>query len=243
MADPIVLTNATIWHGGYDLSGASNEVTFTSSREEKPHNNFGDTVDAVYPGVIQSGCEVGGFFDSDLDGPEFAQAKSQSQSWPLTVCPAGTSVGDLAYTMKGYTFNYSTLEASWGQSLPYRLSTQPSTTAGLGRGMVVYPKTTYTANYGGGYIQLGALSATQKLIATLHVFSIDGGSWGVWLLSDADGAAAGETQRATQTITTAPQATTVEVFGPVTDTYWRGTVTKTGGTSITIAYTYAIVNV
>ena len=244
MAAPTVLTNATIWLGGYDLTASTNEVTFNAARQEKPVSRFGDTIEATYPGAQTVSAEVKGFWDSTLDGPQFTQLTAPSESWPLTVCPDGGDEGEVQYEIQAYSFNYSALEATWGASLPFRLAAKSKSGGRLDRGLVVLSKGTYALSaVSVSKHQLGAVSATQKIKATWHVFAIDGGDWKVWMQSDADAVAGGETTRfSIEGITTAPGRHTAEFAGPITDTYWQVTLVKDGGTSITCAVTLAIVD-
>lgn len=244
MADPLLFTNATVWLGGYDLTGATNEVQFTANRQEKPHNNFGDTVSGTYPGVMQVGAEIKGFFDTDLDGPLDSNLRTPV-SWPLTICPDGGDDVEAAWGIQAYSFNYSTLEAAWGQSLPFRLTGKNKTGDRLTRGRVMLPKVAYSATADGTKYQLGAVSATQKLIAVLHVFSAVTGTWDFDVESDADAGAGGETGRASFTQVAAasgPMQEVIEVAGPVTDTYWLVAMTETAPGGITAAITFAIVD-
>ena len=243
MAAPTVLTNATIWYGGYDLTGATNEVTFNAARAEKPVSRFGDTIEATYPGAQTVDAEVKGFWDSTLDGPQFTQLTTPSTSWPLTICPDGADDGEVAFDIQAYSFSYSALEAQWGQSLPYRLSAKAKSGSGLSRGEVMFPKTVFSASVPGTKRLVGAISATQKAVAMLHVFAIDGGSWLFRFQSDADAVAGGETQRGVfVAVTTAPSRQAIEIAGPITDTYWLALCNQTGGTSVTAAVTFAIVD-
>ena len=244
MAAPTVLTNATIWYGGYDLTGATNEITMSAARAEKPVSRFGDTIEATYPGATTVGVEAKGFWDSALDGPQFTQLTNPSTSWPLTICPDGADLGELAYGIEAYSFNYSALEAQWGQSLPYRLGAKSKSGGSLGRGTVMQSKATISADTGTTKIQIGAVSATQKLVAALHAFSMTGaGSWTVAVQSDVDAAPGGETLRGiVATVTAAPSVGVLEIAGPITDDYWHVFFDETGGTSITCAVTFAIVD-
>ena len=244
MAAPTVLTNATIWYGGYDLIGATNEITMNAASAEKPVSRFGDTVEATYPGAMTVGVEAKGFWDSALDGPQFTQLTAPSESWPLTICPTGADDTELAYGIQAYSFNYSALESQWGQSLPYRVSARARSGSTLARGSVLLPKGTRTSQTESAHRLLGAVSATQKLVATLHVFAIDGGgSWAPFVMSDPDAAPAGHTARVTfAPVTTAPTQQVIKTNGPITDTYWFAFITKTGGTSLTAAMTLAIVD-
>ena len=245
MAAPTVLTNATIWYGGYDLTGATNEITMSAARAEKPVSRFGDTIEATYPGATTVGVEAKGFWDSALDGPQFTQLTNPSTSWPLTICPDGADVGEVAYGIEAYSFNYSALESQWGQSLPYRLSAKSQSGGRLGRGRVMIPKATYTTSATTAKYQIGAVSATQKLIATLHVFDAVTGTWNFSNDSDADATAGGETGRGSFVQVAAasgPTQQVIEIAGPITDTYWRVNRAETVAGSITCAVTLTIVD-
>jgi len=244
MADPLILNNATIWLGGYDLSSASNEINFNASRAELEDSRYGDTVSAVYPGVLDVSVEVKGFFDSVLDGPLHSNLTTPAV-WPLTICPDGGDDTEAAWGLQSYTFNYSTYEATWGQSLPYRLSGRSKSGGRLARGRVMLPKAAYSATADGTKYQLGAVSASQKLVAVLHVFSAVTGTWDFDVESDADAGAGGETSRGSFTQVAAasgPMQEVIEVSGPVTDEYWQVAMVETGPGSITAAITFSIVD-
>ena len=242
MAAPTVLTNATIWYGGYDLTGATNEITMNAASAEKPVSRFGDTVEATYPGAMTVGVEAKGFWDSTLDGPQFTQLTAPSTSWPLTICPDGGDAGELAYSVRAHSFNYSTFEVAWGQSLPFRLSAKAVSGSYLSRGTVGIPKATYSASFNGTKYQLGAVSASQKLVASMHVFS-KSALWDVDIESDADAGGGGETVRGSfSQIATSPKQEVIEIAGPITDTYWRVAVTETGAGALIFSVVFAIVD-
>ena len=242
MPAPEVLTNATIWLGGYNMTGASNEITYDAARQEIPDNRFGDTLEGFYPGPLTVAAEVKGFFDSTLDDPLTGQLLSPTTTWPLTICPNGGDDGEVAYNIQGYTFGYSVLEAPWGQSLPFRLSNKPASGTTLDRGLVALPNLARTATATGVKRQLGAISATQKMVVVLHVFAITGGTWTLTIESDADSSAGGETVRDTFTaVTTAPGRQVREIAGAVTDTWWRAVLTETIAGGVTAAVSFAIV--
>jgi len=244
VANPVVLTDAVIWYGGYDLSGASNEITMNAARQENADSRFSDTIEAVYPGPLTVAVEAKGLWDSTLDGPQFTQLTAPSTSWPLVIAPTGADDSEVAWSLRAYSFNYSAFETAWGDVLPYRLSAKSQSGGYLGRGRVMLPKAAYTATADGTKYQLGAVSATQKLIATLHVFSAVTGTWDFDIESDADAGAGGETTRGSFTQVAAasgPTQQVIEVAGPVTDTYWLVEMTETAAGSITAAMTFAIV--
>jgi len=229
MAAPTVLTNATIWLGGYDLTASTNEVTFNAARQEKPVSRFGDTIEATYPGAQTVNAEVKGFWDSTLDGPLFTQLTAPSVGWPLNICADGSAEWSLAYGIQAYSFKYSVFEAQWGQSLPYSLTSRAGSGTSLARGRVAFNKTITTDSYGDKY-QFGALSATQKMLGFVHVFSNTGLALLCRIWSDADAVAGGETDRVQWTPgLTVPHREVMSVAGPVTDTYWRFTAHPTAG--------------
>ncbi len=243
MPNPTVLTDAVVWLGGYDMTGASNEITFNAARQEIPDNRFGDTVEGFYPGPLTVGADVNGFFDSTLDDPLTGQLQSPTAAWPLSISPDGAGLGEVSWDIRGYTFGYSVLEASWGQSLPFRLSNKPASGTTLDKGNVMVPKSTETSfPFNGTKIQLGALTATQQLIAVFHVFAKTG-AFNAIVNSDADASAGGETTRSSVLLPAAPGFLVSTVSGAVTDTWWLAGLTSGGGTAITLGVVFSIVNI
>jgi hypothetical protein len=87
--------------------------------------------------------------------------------------------------------------------------------------------------------EYGALLATDQLLVSLHVFSINGGTWTLTIQSDDNSGFTTPTTRDTFTaVTTAPTFQVRKIVGAVTDNWWRAVMTETvAGTELTYSVT------
>jgi hypothetical protein len=251
MAEPVFLSNMAIWLGGYDHSAEENSCNFSVANAEEPDATFGDVLEAKYPGLLIPSVDLAGRWSAGALSPDatyFPRVSSDVTAWPLTMCPPAAPAatpgadGNLAYTVIGAQFAYEAMVGEHGKLLGFKLKTLPRSTGTVNRGTVMLPKAQVAATTTGTARQLGALSASQRMIVTLHAFAINGGSWVLTVESDNAVGFPTPAVRATLTaVTSAPNRLTTEIAGPVTDDYWRVVLTKTGGTSITPAATLGIV--
>jgi hypothetical protein len=239
MANPIVATDVRIYWGGYDVTGDHNQVALEPTWADNADNRFGDVGKAFYPGIMDVKADAKGFFLAD-DGTSVrmdaiaALGRSDTVPWPLTVLPIGDAVGRVAYSLSSRQFSYKT-GGKHGDSLPFEISHRPSRlteSCELIRQHVAVPKASISATTTGTGVVLGVLAAGYKLVATVHMFGVTGGSWVVTIESDDNAPFASAVTRLTFTAATDITRETKELVGPVaTDTYWRAVITKTGGTS------------
>src|SRR5688572_2254389 len=218
---------------------------------------MGDNAECYVPGLQSITLNAAGFWASDAVATSLEpdtiiypriNPTLESTAWPVTVCPPMApsatpgAAGNLSYTMVGKQFAFNPITGSHGEALGYEVASRATSAGGgLYRGTVVLPATSVTATTTGTAFELGALSATQKIVATLHVVAINGGSWVLTIESDTVGFPT-PTTRATFTAATTITTQVVETNGAVTDTYWRAVLTKTGGTSCTAFVTLSIAN-
>lgn len=255
MADPCFLTDCKIWNGGYDLTGSINSVSLTASNPELADSRFGDLLEAKYPGRVNPMLSAKGFAsfstlaNLEPDAVLFSRVNgSDVTSWPASICPPsappGTAAGadgSLAYTITGAEFEYA-LSGEHGQLMPYTFKKLPRSGGRLIRGTIVLPKALVSATTTGTGRNLGAITANQIMVAVLHVFAINGGSWVLTVESDDNSGFTTPVTRGTFTaVTTAPNRLVVEIAGAITDNWWRVILTKTGGTSITPSAVLGIV--
>jgi hypothetical protein len=167
---------------------------------------------------------------------------------PITLAPAasravGYAEGDPACFWRALIMGGAPIEGSIGDLHSFSLKV-PRAAARLVSGRQMLPLTALSGATGNGSsIQLGAVSATQKVYAALHVFGVTGAPSGivVKVRSDADNAwPAGATDRLTSASFTAPTSEWLELAGPITDTYWRVEYTITGGTAPTFTAAVAV---
>lgn len=245
MADPVLLSNAAVWLGGYDLSGSLNNIDMKLSKAELANSRFGDLAETFDHGLEQISLSVKGFHDYAALGtdvrlyPRIKADAHDGASWPITIAPpyataaAPAADGNVAYTIAGKQFSLE-VSAAHGELLPYTLTSRLASTgtgAAVYRQKVVLPKSSRASTTNGTGYQLGAVTATQKIVAVLHVFSVTGGTWTLTVESDDNSGFLSATTRATFTGATDVTRQIIETNGAITDDYWRVVLTKSGGTS------------
>lgn len=192
------LVDCRLFAGGADLSGASNKVEVTAEMEEKETTNYrSDGWKEVLAGLGSAETAGAGFWEAGDDGlvdnASWAQLGAVG-AWSMG--PDDSAVGDLAYFMKALRADY-TLGEAVGEVAPWSGTAKSSWP--LVRGAFAHPPgTARTATGDGAAQQLGALSAGQRLYASLHVLSVAGTS--------------------TPTITVEIESDTEEAFGDTPET-------------------------
>jgi len=161
-------------------------------------------------------------------------------SVPLSLAPAGTTEGDVAYTFEATQFQYSPLDAQAGELAMANI-------AGMGTGTPVVrgtlmnaPATPVTSTGTTTGVQVGAVTSGQRMYAALHVLSASGTSPTLDMVvqSDDNSGFSSATSRITFTQATGIGSEWSSVAGAVTDDYWRLSYTV-GGT--TPSFTFAVV--
>jgi len=229
---PQVLVDVRQYLAGADLTGYTNKVSLASEVEDLDKTTFASG------GVHE---RVGGVFDTTVDIEGFWQAGDLSMPddlfWanlgvatiPYTAVPASGAVGSLAYLTRALQTSYKP-GGDHGKLLGYTANikgTQPAA-----RGQILHPQGTARTTTGNGTgVQVGAVSATQRMYANLHVMSIAGTATPtitVKVQSSVDNTFASPTDRITFTAATTLSGQASSVLGAVTDTWWRAVWTISG---------------
>lgn len=234
-----VLLNCRIFAAGADLTSRSNKVEMSCEIEDKDATSFraSDDPDAGWKellgGLASTSITASGQWEAGDPG------KVDDMAWsnlagrtphPWSVCPLSAAVGDLAYASTGLLTSYKLGDAV-GEVAPWEAQAKGSNLAV--RGQVAHPPgTARTASGTGTGLNLGALSASQRLFASLHVLSVAGTtpSLTARVESDSDNTWASPITRATFSAATAVGGQSAMVSGAVTDTWWRVAWTITGTT-------------
>jgi len=249
LAEPVLLSDAEVWLAGYELSGSLNAIELALAKSEKPNPRFGDVAEVFYWGLQSVRASVAGFWAAgvgEVDPVAWAQMDPSitAVDWPLFLSApyaptaAAGAQGNIGYLVTGKQFA-TKFGAVHGELLPFNLDTLPASTYRVSRQTIEAAKTSVgvtTTSVGKEY---GALLATDQLLVSLHVFSINGGTWTLTIESDDNSGFTTPTVRDTFTaVTTAPTYQVRKILGAVTDNWWRAVMTETvAGTELTYAVT------
>ncbi len=166
-----VLTDAKVWWDGYDLSGDHNSLTLDYGAEELDETAYGDDTRVHKGGLKFVSLDGEGWWDAgaDLVDPTLF-GKVGSPGTALCLAAEGGDEGEIAYMFKPMESAYN-IGAAVGEILPF--TTRARAQSSLVRGTIIQNGSESSSDAATAR-QLGALSASQKLYAALHVFSASG---------------------------------------------------------------------
>jgi hypothetical protein len=222
-----VLTNCKILLGGYNLSGYHNGLEITHGAEMLDDTVFGTSgTRSAKPGLKNFEANGNVFFDTTLDGVIYDRIGAVREV--MSYAMVGEAHGDVTFFIRGINGTYNPLSGEVGALLQSEFTAR-SSNAPLVRGRLFVPDGTPITTGSATALQLGAVSATQRVYCAIHVTSVSGGGSATFTLQsdNAVGFPSGTTQ-ATSTAFTAIGAQWLEVLGPITDDWWRVGYTISG---------------
>lgn len=241
-------TDALIYLGTKPLRAKSNQISIQHSVEMINATVFGETTTVNLAGQKSWSVSASGFWDSGTDvattGVSFVESDAAGSVFSriggaagiITVAPANEDLG-ISYFGKEVEGNYQAF-GNIGEGIPYSLDGESASP--LIRGFIGFAPSSRTASSGNGTSkQIAALSASQKLVAALHVVQFDGTTMTMKVQSDNDTGFGTATDVITFTAATGLTSEWVEVSGPITDDWFRGSFTFTG-TSFTAILSFGI---
>lgn len=221
-----VLLNTRLFAGAVDLTTRNNKVELGVEVEAKSTTSFkpeGTEVwEEVLGGLKTLSLGAGGQWEagdaSKVDDETWADLGSVI---PWSACPVGAAEGSLAWLTSALRSEYKLGDAV-GEVAPWEAKAGGS--GALVRGTVAHPPgTARTASGTGTAVNLGALSASQRLYANLHVLSVAGTTPSITVRIESDDASGflSPTTRHTFSAATAVGGQSAQITGAVTDTWWR----------------------
>ena len=227
-----ILTDCQFFLDGFDLQASMNALGIDYSADIQDQTVFGNTTHVNAGGLKtvtmnHEGLWEGG--DNAVDDVLFARVGVNGTV--MTVGPVADAIGDPAYFFKCVVGRYSH-GAQIGDNITFQVEAVCSD-GDLVRGEFLIGQTTAAASANGAGRNVGAVSASQFLHATLHVVAASGSSptLDVTIESDATNSFSGsETTRATFAEKTAIGAEIITpVAGAITDAWWRAKYVIGGG--------------
>jgi hypothetical protein len=212
--------------GAYNLTPNTMALSVDMSTDEVPGTTFADSFENFLPGGLKKAAlGVSGF--TEYSSPDVGIAAALGAGNTVITAAAGRSDGSRAWFLNAMVGKYTPFSGSVGEGAKFELGAATSDRLIAGY-LQAYGSKTTTGNSTGQ--QLGALSASQSLYASLHVITATGTTLDVTVESDDNSGFTSATTRITFTqVTTTPVAYLSSVAGAVTDTYWRMKWTISGG--------------
>ena len=237
-----IFKNVKLFLGGYDISGFSNDVAINETFEVKDRTTFGCNTRKRKIGLWDVTASFKGFtgYAQTADESHDAMKAVKGAEVPLTVCPAlDGAVGEKAFFFNAAYPTYNRAGAAG------EIQTFDGEAQNVGDGLcegTVLANSHFEASGNGAAKNLGAVTATQKVYAVLHVLEIDAPTTvTVEIESDNAEGMADPTSRIAFTAKTARGFQYgVPVSGAITDNWWRAKVTVTGAGHATVVVAIAI---
>lgn len=221
-------TDAQIFWGGVNASAKHNNVSIEYGSNMLDGTVFGQTSIVNYAGILHWSMSGSGFWDAatanNAPDPDFFTNTGAAAGVPLTIAPANADAG-VAYLFQTLGSQY-TFFGQHGELTPFSLDMAP-TKHGT-RGVIALQPSARVASVNGSSNNLGALSSTQKLVATLHVVAFNGTSLDVVIASDDDTGFPSGTSRIAFAQATGITSEWKTASGTITDNFFRAELTFVG---------------
>ena len=172
-----VLLNSRLWVDAYDMGGYKNRIAIAGGQELKDHTRFGDSGRRRLAGLEDITLRATGFWDANAvaatnepDKPIFDMIGVADK--PVTAAAQDGNEGSIAYLFRAMHALYRPGEAV-GEILKYDVEASNSDGNPLVRATILANKNVAAGGpTNGTAFQVGAIAATQKAYAALHVFGV-----------------------------------------------------------------------
>lgn len=228
-----VLTDVQLLVGAMDLSAFSGEFAQSVEADMKPANNFaGRGYQIVLPGKTSAVGMIRGHADyaSGAVSSSFASSSAGTQQ-AFSVLPVGTAsvAGDPAEFMRGRLNSMKMATGAVGEVADFELNISGDSASV--DGFVAAPLASRTtAGLTGTAVQLGAVGATDRLWAAIHVTAAAGTNLVVKVQSDNASNFPSAADQITFSTVSATGWQFLSVAGPLTDDWYRVTATIASST-------------
>lgn len=231
-----VLLDAKVTMGAFDISGDLNQVKLSYSADSLENSAFGSLAHTHVPGPLTIQLHHEGFVQfgatqTTIDGR--MDSVLGVVDVPVSVAARGGDLGEEVFFFKALHTKYDRL-GDWGQLMKFQVDADASgTDTRLVKGIIFEDGKTARTIAGNTATQvLGAVSATQKVYAQLHLKAFTGTNVTFTLKSAVTDWGTPTTRATFTTNTTVGAQWIVPVSGPITDTFWRFEWTVTALTSM-----------
>lgn len=236
------LTNAVVYLAQYDISADHNMVELSQGVDKNDGTTFGQTTRINKAGLFTVDAKGQGFTSFGSGEIEaILSANLGTADIPLSVMAEGGDATERAYFTQLLKASLQPFGGQVGELDGFQWAGSGSGGVPLVPGTVMAAKAARTTSSNSGTaLQLGAVSATQRLYAALHVFAASGTTPTLAVTVRSDNGVGFGTPVTQITFTSATGVTSQfsSVAGAITDDWWR-VDWVVGGT--TPSFTFAVV--
>lgn len=213
------LKDVDLWFDAYRLRGQMNNVALSDAADLLETPVFGDAGKRRTAGLRDVACDMEGYWEPATDLALFN--KVGVADVPVTIAPESSAEGARVFLFRAIAGEY-TPGAGIGDPLAFSFNALGSSGERLVRGSLLH-NAIRTADGQNTGLQLGAIGATQKLYAALHVLSLTSANpTSIYLESDDNAGFTSAMTRITfDTITTSVGSQWKTLAGAITDNWWR----------------------
>lgn len=231
----LVVTDAKVYAGGYNLSGFANQANLSISPAMLDRTVFGNTTKVNTPGLEDFKADVAGFMDFTypLGAAPLDQTNSMNSALfskiggaadVFSLAPIGNAELDYAYFMQNVIPKFDPLGGQVGALMPFKLDVSAYGIKVVRGSVMGLGLKTATGNSAAPLNVVGGVLTGQRLYAALHVVGISGTTptLDVIVRSAVASNMAGPTTRITfsQVTTSFGASWGTSVAGPITDQYY-----------------------
>ena len=223
-----VQTNVKWWQDEFDLSADFNAVSLLYGAELVDDTVYGDDTRSMAGGLQTVRLEGEGYWQVAVDTRLFAAIGIADTV--VSIGPVDGSETSPAFFSLLTEGEYSPVSGTVGEMAAFRVSGEGRGGGGLIKGQIFINRTGVSASSNSGTaVQLGAVSATQSVYASLHALTVSGGTLDVTVESDDAIGFPSQTTRITFTQITAVGSEFASTAGAITDDWWRVDFVVGGG--------------
>lgn len=236
----LVLTDAKIFHGAFDLSGDHNRIAESVEVEEVDVTTFGNTGRRRRAGLSDVRLTGNGIVNAGVGLQDAVMFADQGVEAITTLAPNGTE-GGRAASFNGIQFKYVPMEAEVGDAHSFMF--EASGTGLYVPGNILHGLQARTTTGNGTQLALPSPASGEEAYAAVHVTAVSGSTptLDLTVQSDTSGFPSPTTRYTFPQFTTIGSAFSTAIAGPITDTHWRVGFTIGGGSpSFTFIVTYGI---
>lgn len=215
------LLNAKVWYDHIDLSGVMNGISLEAPVEVLDSTTLSDSARRRTPGLEAPRIQVEGFSSGEENPDAILFARNTSVDIPITIGQNGTE-GEVAYLFRSTSGLYTPISGAVGDLNRFSFAAAASQ-GPLVRGVIGARRNVGSSSGNTGGWELGAVSATQKLYASLHVLSASGADPQITVSveGDTDSGFGSPFSPLSFALATSIDAQFVSVAGAFSETWWR----------------------